>query len=567
MPAYEEPLPGKWRIALILAIAFIAIYSPLQLGSWELRWQEGRHAAIALEMDVWHPNTVAHGEQIPYAHPFYPLLVALANRAGLPIELALRLVSIISVALLTILAWEAGRRAADIRAAAVAAAMMFSSLVVVEKAMDGYPDFTATLFLISAWLSWFTYGVARGKWNRAWIISFSFCAMAFHVGGWRSVALFLCPLLFMRRPMTVWPKLRKPGFIVGLAILAGSILLWVLPRWMAESETPFRAADMFTDDVGVYFKHLALFPLEIVLRFLPWSILAWPVFCVAYFPLDKNPIFSRFLRTIVISIFFLLWVAPFFDAPRSMAALALPLAVLCGMNYWILARRHGGKIHKVLAVLSYVCAALAAGGVVFYVLPVNLLEKIPRLGKYLGFHDANFKIGIVQSAAAFLLALTIARLSVKKRLKVFEHVLGISVVLALCFWSLHAPYRALKNEKRRLGQAVAKALKTNLKLPADKPLPKTLVLYEGPGIVGLYAPCVYTGVPIRKIHSLDALPPDKKTVYMLALRFPVSGNRSWEYISPKNPKPNDDDPFSYKYKRKRVRFHLLKGTLFERDAK
>jgi len=552
-------LTGKTIV--FLALAFLAIYSPFQLGMWELRWQEGRHAAIALEIDQSHPNTIAHGEQIPYAHPVFPLLASFLHRAGLPIESALRLVSVLSVALLTVLAWEAGKRAKDIQTAAVAAAMAFSSLVVVEKAMDGYPDFTSTLFIVSAWLSWFTFGMARGQWNRAWIISFTFCAMAFHVGGWRSVALFLCPLFFMRRPLTVWQKLRKPGFAIGVMLLAASMLFWALPRWMAENETPFRASDMFASDASGYFKHLLTFPFEVLLRFLPWSILAWPAFCVAYFPLDKNPIFSRFLRTIVISIFFLLWLTPFFDPPRSVAVLAFPLAVLCGMNYWLLIRRHGRWLHGVLRHISYGCAALAAGGVVFYLLPVEWLEKIPYLEGRVGFHDHNFVAGVVQALAALLLALTAAHLSKNNRSRIFEHVLCVSVALALCFWSLHAPYRAMKCEKKRLGYAIATTLKKDLGISQDAPLPDDLRLYKGPGIVGLYAPCVYTGAQVKKIHSLDALPVDKEVVYMLALEFPVSGNRSWEYLSPKNPPRDENDPLSYKYKNKRVHFHLLRGRL------
>jgi len=569
---YDEPAPWTGKTIVFLVLAFLAIYSPFQLGTWELRWQEGRNAAIALEMPLWPPSTIAHGERMPYAHPVFPMLASFLEKAGLPIELALRLISVLSVAFLTILAWEAGRRAKDTQTAAVAAAMMFSSLVVVEKAMDGFPDFTAMLFLVSAWLSWFTFGVARGQWNRAWIVSFVFCSLAFHTGGWRSVALFLCPLFFMRRPMTVWPKLRKPGFAVGVALLAASVLLWALPRWITESETPFRAADMFTnDDVSDYFKHLWRFPFEVAWRFLPWSILAWPAFCVAYFPLDKNPIFSRFLRTIVISIFFLLWFAPFFDTPRSLAVLAFPLSVLCGMNYWLLIRRYGKQLHGILRYASYACATLAGGGMAFYLLPTELLEKIPCLEGRVGFHESNSTLGIIQTAAAFLLALTVARLSTKKQARVFEHVLCVSVALALCFWSLNAPYRALKSEKRRLGYAVAAALKNDLKLAPEAPFTQDVVIYEGPGIARLYGPCVYMGVPIKKVHSLETLPKDKDVVYMLAITFPASSNRSWEYIPPKITPGKGENPFTYKYKKPggkaktKVRFHLLKGKLIKQS--
>lgn len=566
MPKYEEPTPRKVGMALLLTLAFLAIYSPFQLGSWELRWREERYAAIALEINPALPNTVVHGEQIPYSHPVFPLLVSWVHKLGLPIELALRLVSVSAVAILAILAWEAGRRALSEQAGIVAAAMMCSAVIVVEKAMDGYPDFTVILFLVSAWLSWFTFGVARGNWNKAWIIAFAFCALAFHTGGWRTVALFICPLIFMRRPMTVWPKLRKPGFAIGVAILTASILGWVVPRWLAAGETPFRVA-LLSDEFKGYLRHLATFPIDTTLRFLPWTILAWPAFCVAYFPLDENPIFSRFLRTIVISLFFLFWLTPFFDT-RSIACLAFPLSVLCGMNYWLIIRRHGTTLHKFLRTYSILCIPAAILGIAFYLLPASLLNSLPLLPNgSLDFRTANMFPGLAQLSAALIIAVVLITLSNKNKLKVFEHALGASVITALFFWSLNAPYKALKNDKRQLGEAFATALRHDMRLPDDTPFPKDLVVYKAPDIVGLYAPCVYMGTPVIKIHSLDALPNDSKTVYMIALKFPVSGERSWEYLTPKTPESGTSDPFDYKKSKYKARLHLLKGTLINKEAR
>ncbi len=563
MPKYEEPSPSKIGAIPLLILAFLAIFSLFQLGTWELRGREGRYAAIALEITPTHPNTIAHGEQIPYSHPLFPLLVRWLRKLGLPIELALRLVSVASVAMLAILAWEVGRRALSEQAGVVAAAMMFSSVIVVEKGMDGFPDFVVMLFLVSAWLSWFTFGVARGSWNKAWVVSFAFCALAFHGGGWRAVVLFVFPLLFMRRPMTIWPKLRKPGFAIGVVILTASILAWVVPRWMAAGETPFRTA-LFTDELRHYLEHLLNFPVEVPLRFLPWTILAWPAFCVAYFPLDDNPIFSRFLRTIVISLFFLFWLTPFFDS-RSIAYLAFPLSVLCGMNYWLLVRRHGTTLHKIMRIYISLCIPMAILGMAFYVLPSTVLDQLPLPPNYLDFRGANLLAGLGQLAATLLVAIAILLLSTKNKLKVFEHTLGISVVTALFFWSLSAPYRSLRNDKRQLGEAFALALKKDLRLPPCKTFPKDLVVYKSPDIGGLYAPCIYMGVPVRKIHSLDALPRDKKTVYMIALKFPVSSEWSWVYLTPKTPSPGADDPFDYKKKKYKTRLHLLKGTLINKE--
>ena len=110
MPAYEENQPKKYSAILLLIIAFLLIYSPFQISSWQLRHREERYAAIANEMNVLHPNTIIHGELISLQYPMYPLLVALVHKTGLSLEFCLRIVSIASLALLSIIAWEADRK-------------------------------------------------------------------------------------------------------------------------------------------------------------------------------------------------------------------------------------------------------------------------------------------------------------------------------------------------------------------------------------------------------------------------------------------------------------------------
>ena len=77
----------------------------------------------------------------------------------------------------------------------------------------------------------------------------------------------------------------------------------MIPRY--DSVNPM---SLSTDDFSAFFtshylKDILVYPFQLAFRFLPWTFLAWPAFCVAYYPLDKNPIFSRFLRTIFLSLF------------------------------------------------------------------------------------------------------------------------------------------------------------------------------------------------------------------------------------------------------------------------
>lgn len=550
MAAYEEKLPARCKSILFIIFAFLTIYFPLQLGDWELRWDEDQYAVIAAEMDIYHPNTIAHGEQIAFTGPMFPWLAAVLHKTGLSLEFCIRFISVISLGGLVILAWEAGRRANDLQTAIVSAAMMCSSVIVIEKATDGFPDFTGLLFLFSAWLAWFTFGVARGKWNLAWIISFFFASMAFYTIGWHAVLIFIFPLIFMRRPMTVWSKLNKPGFFIGVAILIFFMLIWILPRWIGEANHPFKAISIDMEISGDYIQQLLTFPFALFFRFLPWSLLAWPAFCVAYFPLDKNPIFSRFLRTIVISLFFFLWFSPFTES-RDMIVLAPPLAILCGINYWLLVRRHGLQLHAMLRYFLYAAVALSSGIIIFYIMPASILEKIPFLEGKIAFRKNNEFMGLIQAAFALIIAL-IAIQYPKNKLRVYATILMICISGALCFWALHIPYRKRHTAKRDIGAAFASALKKDLNLTDKQPLPDGLVIFKEPP--GFYAPSIYMGVRVQKIYNLTELPDDIDPLYMIFTKFPVSTKRSWEYIDPEK---------THIWRREKI--FILKGTRIKKE--
>ena len=395
----EKP-PEGGKAIIFLVIAFFLIFAPLQLGDRELYWSEGDYSAMTMEMDFALPLTIAHGELIPATFPMFPWISALLCRyLGFTMEFSLRIISVLSLAALTILAWDAGRRALNIQAGAVAAAVMLSSIIIIEKTLDGYPNTLALLFIFMGWLVWFTFGAARGSWNRAWIYSMFCCGLAFYTLGWPCLIYFAFPLLFMRRPLTLWTKLQRPGFFVGLAILFVFIFLWGFSRWSAGTDIPFSSLPI---DKGVfedYFQHLLTFPFEIILRFLPWSIIAWTPFCVAYHPLDKNPIFSRYLRTIFISLFFLLWISPFTKS-RDLIILAPTLAVMTGINYWLLVRRHGHQIHKLLKIFSY--AAILGGFfiIAFYLVPVEWWQDFYPSSFDIAFryNSKNILFGIIQGS-------------------------------------------------------------------------------------------------------------------------------------------------------------------------
>lgn len=522
MAIYKEDSPERIKSVFFLILAFCAIYSLFQLGDRELRWKEGLYAAEALEMDLLSPNTIAHGELISSSYPLFPWCVAVLYKAGIGLELGLRTVSVLSLLALAILIWETGRRAVGIDCATVSCAVMISSLIIIEKAIDGYPDFLAVLFIFSGWLSWFTYGVVRGKWNCAWILSFIFCGLAFYTLGWISVFYFIFPLIFMRRPMAAWPRIWKPGFIIGLIILVIFVFCWGYPRWIVGSDIPFRNIPIKIDSFSDYFLHIAFFPFSLILRFLPWSILAWPAFCVAYYPLDKNPVFSMFLRTIFISLFFFFWLNPFFR-PKDSIILVPPLALMTGINYWLLVRRHGAELHQILKYFSYFAIIMASFVLVFYIIPTEWWEDLIPLRRGINFRSSHQVPGIIQAFIALSIGV-LAIKSIPKGGRVWVHAVSVCIAISLCCWALIIPYQAQDREQRDLSNAIKNSIGGDFS--------PSITIYIEPGIIfGLYGPCSYLGCKVKKIHSFAELSADEKNIFLIGTEVPIFPERHWENLT------------------------------------
>lgn len=546
MSERKEREPGFFYSSLFLILCFVLIYSPFHFGGRELYWREGDYAAMAQEMDLLFPSTVAHGEIFLQSFPLYPWCAAFFNRfLGVDMAFSLRLISVLSLAAITFLVWLAGKRSTGRQAAVVAAAAMISSNLVIEKTLDGYPDFTGLLFIFCAWLLWFTYGVARSNWNKAWIFSAFFCGLGFYTIGWSALFYFFFPLIFMRRPMTVWSKLRRPGFFVGVGVIIFFILVWGVPRWSLGQDIPFRSLPDRSEFEG-YFSRLYEFPLDVLVRFLPWTIIAWCPFCVAFYPLDKNPIFSRFLRTIFISLFVFLWLSPLAKV-RDMIILAPPLSLMIGINYWLLARRYGHKYHQMLKIFSF--AAIIAGATLacFYLVPTEWWQDFVSLSRGISYRDEwTFRLlGFIYAAALVMIGIFLI-FAVRLKVKLWEHILIIVLAFMLFFWGAMYPYKAQEHSKRDFGIALRNAI-------GDDFSPE-MTIYKAKRTGGLYGECFYLGCNIRKIHSFEELPGDDKRVYLISTEVPIFPDRLWTNLLPEH----------MKYKDKKI--YLWRGEKLEKKT-
>lgn len=186
-------------------------------------------------------------------------------------------------------------------------------------------------------------------------------------------------------------------------------------------------------------------------------------------------------------------------------------------------------------------------------MPASLLENITLLEGKIGFRKDNEFMGLIQAAFALIIALIAIRYP-KNKLPVYATILMICISGALCFWAIHIPYRKRHTEKKDIGTAFASALKKDLNLTEEQQLPEDLTIFKSPDISGLYAPCIYMGVKVKKIQQLSELPDDIDPLYMIVTKFPVSTKRSWIYITKGSP---------HIYKREKI--FILKGTRIKED--
>ena len=529
---YEENYPKTIISIIALVVIFIILYSPWHLGLRELLGTEGRYASMATNMNLLIPSTIAQGETLSFYYPLYPWIVAIVYKLGFSLEIGLRGVSILALGVAGIVVFETGRRISGMQAGVIAAAVMIANLYVFQKAIDGSPFTLAVLFLLLAWLTWYVFGAVHGNWNTSWIVSMFFCSLAFYTIGWVAVFYFFVPLIFLRRPLSIWKKLRLPGFYIGLCILGIFVLLWFLPRITDIINNPFNSSDLFSGIPPNYFKNLPLFPFAVIGGFMPWTIIAWPAFCVAYFPLDKNPIFSKFLRTIFFSLFVVLWLNPL-TGSRDAIILAPPIAILTGTNYWLVVRRNGYRLHKLLHFITIVLVIMITGIFVLYWVPISWWNNfsffkwlhVVFLNNGINFFQNMFSWGIIQSGLGILIGIFLL-IFYKKKLSIWGHALGMCLILMLCFWSITYPCESLSGDGRKTASVFINSLGENYN--------HNMTIYTGSQISNIYSLGCYLGCDIKKLHHLNELPSNKETVYLVSLSSPIYHKRQWENISKAN---------------------------------
>lgn len=507
---------------LLAVVMFLLVGLPWVIGNMELFRQEGVYAAIAAEYadNQWDPadgiTAKAHGVILDDAWPLYPAVTALLYRF-MPMEMALRVLSILMLGFLSLLVGIATALRSNKRAGLVAACCCCGTIFAMDKGVFGGPAAMAACFLLLAQLLFFHYGSRYADWNSAWIAAAIFLSLGFVTAGPVVVIFFIFPLLFLRRPLSFAGKFRTPGFWAGLILLLIVVLTWAYPfginfRIYADN------SQIEMVPMGRYMQDVLMFPVEFILRMFPWSLLMWIPFCVALQAISPVPVFCRYLRTLFFSMLALAWLMP---GASSILIFFLvgPLAILTGLNYELGIRRYGIFIRSVLTFCGGVFPVLTAAilGIVF--LPDWILKLFTNsLNMSYRFSEGYFYLAC--SAVGLLIILAFIFAVGRRRLPIWVQILLLSCGICIFVVAEILPYRMMQMHWRVFGNDVRRVLPENI---------AGIYKYE---IEGMHSGLFYAGVPVKKLRNLNELDKLEDTVYIISSQVPVYPDRVWTSLLP-----------------------------------
>ena len=382
-------------------------------------------------------------------------------------------------------------------AGAVATGMVLTSVVSFAEGTRAGPHAVFALLMSAAWFSWYRLGRVEKKWSLAWPVSLAFVLVGVFGVGLQALVVFYFPLLFLRRPLRLWPRVQVTSHVLSLAACALVITLWL---WVAPKQVLFPwtvfALRSIPEHTGSYLLRLAFFPVRCAAYLFPWAFFCWPAFCVAFRPVERTPVFCRFCRTLVYPLFLAAWALPGVS-PKVLLPLLGPLSVLTGVHFEILVRRHDRLVRGVERFLLGAC--LVVGSACLFVGSLHGLGVLV-LGS----------VGLFVWAAAMGILLLVVLLARR-----FDRVMGgrpfwlrvlvLTALLWVQFTAVHGPLQAAWGGERR---AAAE------RLVAGVP-PDTTVYRAVPQL--LLSECFHLGRPVREVHEGGHLPARERerTAYVL----------------------------------------------------
>ena len=438
------------RSLLFLGLLCPLLYLP-NLGLRELRPSEALLGTIGYEMsetlDLMH--TRAHGEHVD-AFPMYPWLVAFCSGFRHPTGFTTRLPAAGAILALALLSALTARRAGGALAGVVAGAMVIGNAACLRVGGRAQTETVLAFWLSAGWFGWYILGQERKQWTSAWLVA---CLCVFggaFTAGARAVGYFYLPFFFMKRPVRGRQRLLLAPHLVGFGILTGLVSLWLV-RFPDQPFMPWNVLREVPNVSRSYLFELAVFPLKCGIYLMPWTFLAWTPFCLAYRPLEARPALFRYLRTIVFSGFTAAWLLPHVS-PLSLLPVLGPLAVMTGLHFEVLVRRHRKPLMRLVRLMSYSGLGVAS---------ICLIGIGLHLSDVVSFRDlplVSVVCGVFLLSCAFCGALWL-RTRTGKGLPLWLQLAVATAVLRSCWLATVPPLKAWSNNERKaLGLVLAEGL-------------------------------------------------------------------------------------------------------------
>jgi 4-amino-4-deoxy-L-arabinose transferase-like glycosyltransferase len=354
-----------------------------RLGDAPFSGEETRRAQVAREMSYWSDWIVPRqqGEPLLSRPPLHNWAIALvAQLRGQFDETSARLPSALAVLLTVAVIYGYGRTFLG-RLGALSAAAAFATMGhVLQLGRLGEDEALYTLLVAASLLGWRWVDAAARTPLWPWCTGYALAALGMLTKGPQAPVYFIAGVGAFLIASGRWRELLRWPHAAGMALFLAIWGAWQIPFWLRTTGTEsldlltFEIALRFQDATPISFlKHLATFPVEVLVCMLPWSVLL-----VAYLRRDFRRTLGaaaadvRFLACAVAATFPTCWFVPG-ARNRYFVPLYPCLALLIGLvvqrccqtstapwaRLWTWYRRCSGL--AMLALGAWVLAATAMG--------------------------------------------------------------------------------------------------------------------------------------------------------------------------------------------------------------
>ena len=500
----------------ILLGALFMMFQLQQLPLRDLSQDEGLFAAVASEMQISLPMSIAHGVGIKNRYFLYPLLSSIiSENSALQLNAVLRYLNFFFIAVSAALIGIIAGLTRDFKAGVIGAAFFTANGFIFMHSQNASSLMMGSCLLFAAQTAWIYFGFTKGHWNIAWLISLILVSAGFLTEGIKIPVYFFLPLFFMHRPLKFGSKINKKGFAAGMIILGAALLLWLVPTVTYSRNLTWDYIPLDYRGMGNFLLNIIVSPLQIMLLMLPWTLIVWMPFCAAIKPLDKTPIFSHYYRCIVITDFIFILFNPL-STMNDFIFTIPPLALLCAITYDTAVRRYSVEMRRLTLLCCYIMVLLGAGLILYCFVPFDTLKNYVDLMPL-----NNNKEPVFGTILAFLLlALWMYHYRKYGQLWLIMFLTGVCIGF-FC----HLTFITRQNADRSRSQ-LGKAILRMIQFDGGN---TNAIIYKN-NILDLYSESYYMQTNVRKINNFDAIDKKAPVIYLLTTNFPQYSERTWKNL-------------------------------------